>query len=421
MPIYNVVGDAIVSEAELIEKRTNGDLDGFMESLASGSEDAFVDFSTGRLRASQAIVRKSQASTGTALEKVSTPLLLLKQDHMDEIAQVERAEDVAKDTLVPFEKVGYGRPLTVEIRHVYTGEHPHTLFGGGTGMLVTSAIKSVDTFDKAARAVNILKSNVQVGEHVQGPPAVEDGTRLVYYTPALTDASLSLTLEASFDNYDPGVLEAVSSAMTKAGGLPLFASASVALGPYAAPAAVLLLAGGMATKIVGNLLRSRFDREPEFSATDSLSVGHPGEELLTEGFKLVTEADVDEAWRDEHRCGPDGVVRDRDRRRYRGDVSYMVISVDGRENDKYKQFTATAASAKLLEQYYGLGEQKMEPLEALVQGISLYSDLKYRHEADALAKKIEALGDNGDAEELKKLKQQHEAMVKKISEDKLKP
>jgi len=421
VPVYNVVGEAIVTDEELIEKRrAGGDLEQFAEAIDGGSQDASVSFSTGDLTRDQVAWLRSQYASAQA--SASNGMLLLKQWRQGDTAEVDRGTQIPSDELVPFEKVGYGRPLTIQIRRVYTGNHPRTLFGRGTGMLVTSAIKSEYSGDARPRAVNFLKENVDTSTVVTGPTALQQGSRLVFYTPALTDSSLTLTLEMAFDSYDPSTLEAVSGAMTKAAGLPLFASATLALGPYAVPVGVLLLAGSVGTKIVGDLARGFLDRSAEFSASIDLNLAQPGEKPLTEGFKLVTEQEVSEAWRDRYRVDPDGVVRDRHTGDdYLGAVPYIVISVDGRENDRYKGFAATAAGAGLMQQYYGVGEQGAQPLEAIISGVSLYSDLKYRNEAQELAKKITAAEKRHDVEGAVKLRQQWEAADKKINESLLKP
>lgn len=397
----------MVTSEELAEKRANGELSSFVQAVESGDEGAILDFSTGSITGSQ----YSQRALVLDEER---PIVM-----RDEVGGREESTIGQATGRVPFEPVGIGRPLAVEIRQVYTGTYGQTFLGRGTGILVTSAVRNAATFNAAPRAVNFLKTGAKPFQRFQGPSAVEDGTRLVYYSPALTEGSLQLRLEAAFDDYDPAMLEAMSGAMKTAAGLPLFAATSVAIGPYAAPAAVLLLAGSVATKIAGDVARGVFDREAEFTADIPLDVARPGEEPLSAGFKLVTEVEVSEAWRKEHPVGLDGIVRDHDGSEYTGDTPFMVISVDGHQNADYEGFSATAASAALLKQYYGVGEKQAQPLSALVEGLGLYNDLKYRDEADDLKKQIDAY--KGDAAGLAELELKRDAAIKNINNTLLRP
>lgn len=85
------------------------------------------------------------------------------------------------DVTTDFEPVGIGKPLTIEIRHIYTGQYPKTRsFGRGgqrrnQGMLVTSAMKSIATFDAAPRAVNFLTKNVTGGKNLSNPSLQKRG------------------------------------------------------------------------------------------------------------------------------------------------------------------------------------------------------------------------------------------------------
>ena len=105
-----------------------------------------------------------------------------------------------------FEPIGMGKPLTIEIRHIYTGQFPKTrrVFRNGLlpdrarDMLVTSAVRSQTVAAAAPRAVNVLEQDVKPHSHWNNPSAVKRGTRLVYYSPAQLDRQTDLTLEVGF-------------------------------------------------------------------------------------------------------------------------------------------------------------------------------------------------------------------------------
>ena len=88
---------------------------------------------------------------------------------------------------IKFEPIGIGRPLIVEVRRVYTGSHPAPgWFSESKDMLVTSAMKSIATFNAAPRAVNFLKKGVERKTTLTQVAATSDGTPLVYYSFAMT-------------------------------------------------------------------------------------------------------------------------------------------------------------------------------------------------------------------------------------------
>lgn len=104
MAVYYVLGDALVTEEELSEKRALGHIAEFSRAFREKRADVLLEFSTGRL------------TMDNILESVVLP---------------------SGDT-VPFEEVGPGKPLTVEIRHIYTGKFPKgSVFDQTKDMLVT--------------------------------------------------------------------------------------------------------------------------------------------------------------------------------------------------------------------------------------------------------------------------------------------
>tara|TARA_R110002049_G_scaffold306252_3_gene504389 strand:+ start:3597 stop:4025 length:429 start_codon:yes stop_codon:yes gene_type:complete len=61
---------------------------------------------------------------------------------------------------VPFEDIGMGKPLLVQLRHVYRGEHPSGWKPHKQEMLVTSAMKSIAKFNAQPRAINFLTDEI---------------------------------------------------------------------------------------------------------------------------------------------------------------------------------------------------------------------------------------------------------------------
>ena len=77
--------------------------------------------------------------------------------------------------------IGTGKPLSIIIRHVYTGRYPKgSAFGAARrDVLLSSAVRDVFTsFNAAPRAVNIVKRRIPAHSDIGGPAATENGTPL---------------------------------------------------------------------------------------------------------------------------------------------------------------------------------------------------------------------------------------------------
>lgn len=174
---------------------------------------------------------------------------------------------------------------------------------------------------------------------------------MIHYTPALVERASILTLEIGFDEFPDEVFGMVSNAFQEAAGVPVFLSASA-----------YLLAAGAITKILSDVGSRLFDKSPVFRATVPLSFLRPGDIPPGADFRLVIGDDAEEALLREYSVGADGVLRNKENEPYRGDIPYLVISLDGRENEEYEAFAPTAASATLLERYFGLEERQERTL-----------------------------------------------------------
>ena len=376
MAIFYALGDALVTEEELQEKQDFGNFAKFAADLKENRAVASLEFSTGLL-------------TG---------------------------ENILESTVLPsgapvgFEKIGPGLPLTIEIRHVYTGKFPESTFWSGKkqGMLVTSAMKSIATFNAAPRAVNFLEDNVQAGHNLRTPAATQQGTPLIYYSPALIERNTVLTLEMGFDEFPNQIFNVVSSALNQAAGIPIFLTA----GAY-------LLGAGAITKLLGEIGSRLFDCPPKFKATEPLAFKRPGDIPPQADFRLIIDQDVNPAVLQDYRISQDGRLVNKSGSPYDGDNPYMIISLDGRKDEDYAKFTATAASSALLEQYYNIREGQNGSLVPILDAIKLYNDWKFRQKADAISGELKKLPAN--SEEYKKKKSEYDAMVKNIMDDLLKP
>lgn len=367
MAIYYSLGNALVTREELFDKKE--DLKKFSNKL-SLKKAASIKFSTGKISEAD-VPKKSFASTG-------------------------------------FVMVGMNKPLTVELRHLYTGEHPRKGFlGKKKDMLVSSALKGFVSYDAAPKAINYLKQNIKPNSNLRSA-ATEQGTPLMFYSPAVTQPSTLLSLEVIFDAFPQEMFNKVSSAFSTAASIPVFTSANF-----------YLLAAGMITKLLGKAGESIYDGDVAFRFDDELSFERPGTEVPVADFRLLTLGNFDQNLLTSHSLGKNGVLVDKNNQPYAGPHPYATISLDGREVKEYEKFVPTAISAALLERFYNVKEGKEQSLDILMEALSLYNDVKYRSEADKLEKSMSKVDKN--SQEYKKLKEKYDALIKNIGNEELKP
>lgn len=350
MPIYHAIGDALVSEKEMKEKIALGDIEKFKIAISSAvltkrkKEPAPLDFSTGR---------------ATALD--FKPFYISPK----------------RKKLQKFENIDIGKPLSVMIRHVYNGKYG----GKWPDMLVTSAMKSIATYNAMPRAVNFLVKNISKKRHLSNVSATEEGTPLVFYTPALLDENTDITFEIILDRIPGEIFDNISKAFTTAAGIPIFASQATGL-----------LAAGIVTKIVKKILNMIFDGKPVLKVKEPMYFNLAGAPFMEPGFKLVTEEKVDKEIRKEYKVNEEGklVHKDNPEKEYEEEYPYLIISLDGREYKKYERFIPTAASAVMLEKFYNIKEGQ-ESIEPLIEAITLYNDIQNKNSADKALSELKGL------------------------------
>jgi hypothetical protein len=290
-----------------------------------------------------------------------------------------RAADVPATEFVP---VGPGKPLTVMVRHVYTGRYPKSVFGKAKDMLAVSAMKGIEVYNASPRAVNFLKQGVTKNSSMSFAAATEEGTPLVFYSPALTQLDSVLSFEIVFDEFPKEAFDKVASTFQGLSGVPAFT-------PYSG----VILAAGILTRLVGKLGEAIYDGDPAFRATESIVFSMPGTAPAVADFRLITDENLDSALLEGYELSGGKLVKTGTKEAYAGDVPYIVISLDGRKHDEYASFTPTAATAALLERFYRSQSSGSAGLEALVEGVKLYNDVRYRRKAEALKREIDSLPD----------------------------
>jgi len=373
--LYFAQGTALITEEEFAENRDK--LSSFYDDLAADKVPETITFSNGVLSESNML------ANGTSL--VESP--------------------------VAFSPIGPGKPLTIIISEVYTGKYPDTGFlGNKKDLLVTSAVKSISSFDAKPRAINFMKDKVKPNSRILRPGATEQGTPVVFYSPALMENSLTLDLSIVFDQFPKEAFNMVGKAFESAAGIPIFITANF-----------YLLAAGAISKLVGQAGESLFDGKPVFSATEPLNIYWPGTIPLQPGYAIITDGNADhisEDFRKNYQLNNMGQLVDKSGNKYGGEIPYIVLSIDGTEHEELQNFSPTAASTAVLSRFYGVKDGQSQPIDMLVDAVKIYNDARFRRDISLIDKEITK---TTDAAKLETLKKKREAIVKNILTDVMKP
>jgi hypothetical protein len=372
MAIYYAWGNALVSNDELRAKAAEG----VLEKFSTGKVDR-VEFLTGS-------VTRHSVLRAYALDAEPSP--------------------------IDFVPIGIGRPLSVQIRHVYTGNMAQG-FLQKNDMLVASAMKSIAAYDGAPRAINFLVKKTLNNRNFRAIDATDKGTTLICYSDALAQSSSVVTVEVMFAKFPTETFDAVSQAFSSAAGIPVFA-----------PASGYLAVAGLVTKLLGNIGKGLINGTPALKQTVEITFVNPGSLTAEAGFRLLIADDVRQQVLNDYKVNQHGMlVREDDENIiYDGPEPYVVISVDGRANDDFKGFAPTAATAAILDKFYNINEGGSKTLDQLVDGLKLYSDMKFREKANEVAKKMSGMQDK-ESKEYKERSALYEAYLANIGNAILKP
>lgn len=310
---------------------------------------------------------------------------------------------------VGFKEIGVGLPLCIDIRGIYTGKFPESFMGNTKPMLITSAIKGMATFEAKPLAVNFLMDEVAPGTRLQAPPADRQGTPIIYYSPAVMDRSLDLDLKMVFQKFPAEAFNAVAKGMESAAKIPIFLSAS---GYMLAASTAIQLASTVADKFLNG--------QPVLELSEAIDLNLPGEASAVAGFLVALPAgselarpDMRTRYKVQNRmlCDDNGDP-------YNGESPYIILALDGSARPELEGFVATAASAALMSKFLPSAENTAAAVGQLVEAVKLYNDFTFRQKSDSLEKQIAATKDPAEKAELQA---QHDAVVKNIQSDLMKP
>lgn len=331
--------------------------------------------------------------------------------NVTEVTEAEISEHRVRTAgVVPFPEIGVGKPLTVRIEHVYLGDYPDSVrwFPVDKGdILVTSAYEWTDVFEAAPRAIHALRRRPDRRSAVEFS-AVQEGTRLVYCSPAVTDSALTITFQLSVDrDFDESLGQAVGKALAGAAALPVFATQA----PF-------LLAASVAVPITQKAANLLARPRTYFSSTEIVNFDQPGLEASKGGGLVVypDREDVGKFGSCRLREG-DFVLRDDAGRAYDGDVPYMVISLDGTRRDGLEKWSSTALTAAMTSRFFGGDSTVTEAMKVVGEGLALYNDVNYERQARDVLDNIKKENDEATR---KKLVERYTAYRANVTNDVLK-
>jgi hypothetical protein len=136
---------------------------------------------------------------------------------------------------------------------------------------------------------------------------------------------------------------------------------------------------------------SIFDGKVVLRFTDIITFARPGSKPTCAGWRILTQQTSADDFLLNLKVGEEGQLLDADGKPYDGDFPYIVISLDGQEVKEYEQFTPTAASAALLDKFLGIKEGKTTMMENALEGLKLYSDYRFRKQAEDVQKELQKI------------------------------
>jgi hypothetical protein len=306
-----------------------------------------------------------------------------------------------------FADIGFGKPLSIVIRHVYTGQFPQKrLLGGNPPMLVTSSLKDITTTSGAAQAINLLQQNVKAGSRIASPAASDSGTPLVYYSPAVASPLITASILMVFQNFDQELFNHVSQLFTSLGGIPIFM-----------PASAYLIGAGTLLKLAGNVANAFLNGHPVLNQPMQLDFSIGGGSIPVPGFWLISEnpIDVSSYVFDTN----NGLTNKTTGQPYDGPEPFVLLSLDGAKQDSLAKFTPLLASASVLGQFLNQQNSTAVALDAISSSIGVANDVMFRKKADAIKQQIAALPK--DSPDLPNLQKEYSAYLANIQEAVLKP
>jgi len=324
---------------------------------------------------------------------------------------VDVTGDMGTDIMPRFTPIGPNSPLSLKIRSIYPGNRDRG------SMLVASSVRNPSLFDAEPLAMHYIFKQVRAGQLAKSK-ADDFGSDVIYYSPAVIDSSLDISLRLAFDDFDADQYHKWVDVFAKAAGLPVFAlGLSGGLGGAAA-AKGILYAAQKALDLGIDLWDQHVDRSNDWYSTWKLNLSEEGLTPAKAGW-LVFLADNPEP----DVLGRSGLTKDG---LYKVDPSdgtlrrkmapteiavldepYVVATLSGAKDVALESWTRAAVSAAVADRFLAAGTDTATSVGDLLE---VYNDVVMARKVSALDAEI-ADADPADAANLM---ERRKALVKNV-------
>ncbi|WP_205504618.1 hypothetical protein [Rufibacter psychrotolerans] len=357
-----IVGNTLVDTDEFLEKKQFGGMADLATSLKDKKERS-IEFSSGSVKSSEII---------------------------ENFNKIDRENSTLKE-LNPYTPIGLGKPLTIEILTVYTGDYPNGLFKGKKDLLLVSGVKSSVTFDAASRAINKIEEKANESTYIEFS-ALESGSRVVYHSPAVDSLNTTVSFELVADTFKQEVFDQISRLLKSAAGLPVFL-----------PAANYLLGGSHLIKLAGDLGNTLFAKKGYFKDSYDVKFNNAGDlDAVARQVLIVNDQDINQFAAYESRLVEQGgetkfrLVHKQTGAIYSGNAPYLILNLDGQRREDLKSFTPKLASSAILQKFYGDDDMGGKLTSTIELAMQLYNDMNYKTKAEKLKKVLETIAEGSD-------------------------
>lgn len=319
-----------------------------------------------------------------------------------------------------FTAIGPNRPLSLKIRSIYPGPDGHG------SMLVASSVRNPSLFDAQPLAMHYVFEHVRGGQLVR-PRADVDGSNVIYYSPAVIDASLDISLRFAFDDFDAERYKRWVDVFAQAAGLPVFAlGLSAGLGGAAA-AQGILYAAKKTVDLGIDLFDRRRDASNDWYSTWTLNISEDGLNPAKAGWLvfLADNPEPDVVGRDLltrdglYQINPDdGTLR---RSQEPDEIAvldepYVVATLSGAKDVALESWTRGAVSAAVADRFLAAGTDAATGLGDLLE---VYNDVVMARKISALDQELADADPDADADAAKELTDRRKALLKNVLDDDL--
>ncbi len=303
-----------------------------------------------------------------------------------------------------FQPVDFGRPLSVVIRRIYTGRFPEKhVFSIRKPMLLSSSVRDITTTSAGARAINILKPGVTPQSALSGPDAAEQGTALVYYSPAVASPFITISINLVFEDFNQELFTRASTLFSSLSNVPIFM-----------PAQGYLLGASTVIKLAGDVGNQVLNGHPVLSESLQLDFQFGGGGVPKSGYWILSSGTIDSKFVFDPNKGLIDKVTSRP---YDGDDPVVVVSVDGTAVDGVSNFTPLLASASVLGRFFNQKDNSEVAMDTALDAVKLLNDLTFRKKAEETKAKIDSLP--SDSIDRKRLQDALAALNQNIGEMRL--